>query len=154
MPAITSSYQDPKQVIKNITQNKNYWYIPIERIGVLISLHIYNISCAVNPCIHMCIDSGFRRESKRFIIRKCRSIMNLSWLRPYQCMSPHVTAESLAEGNQIDVRWMSNQFLTRRQHASHYIIIVAYLQYQLCCQSVYSYVYRFRIQKGIKAIHN
>jgi Mg2+ and Co2+ transporter CorA len=37
-------------------------------------------------------------------------------------MSPHVTAESLAEGNQIDVRWMSNQFLTRRQHASHYII--------------------------------
>ena len=38
-------------------------------------------------------------------------------------MSPHVTAESLAEGNQIDVRWMSNQFLTRRQHASHYIII-------------------------------
>ena len=46
-----------------------------ERIGVLISLHIYNISCAVNPCIHMCIDSGFRRESKRFIIRKWRSIM-------------------------------------------------------------------------------
>ena len=46
-----------------------------ERIGVLISLHIYNISCAVNPCIHMCIDSGFRRESKRFIIRKWRRIM-------------------------------------------------------------------------------
>ena len=46
-----------------------------ERIGVLISLYIYNISCAVNPCIHMCIDSGFRRESKRFIIRKWRRIM-------------------------------------------------------------------------------
>ena len=46
-----------------------------ERIGVLISLHIYNISCAINPCIHMCIDSGFRRESKRFIIRKWRGIM-------------------------------------------------------------------------------
>jgi hypothetical protein len=26
--------------------------------------------------------------------------------------------------------------------------IVAYLQYKLCCQSVYSYVYIFRIQKG------
>ena len=38
-------------------------------------------------------------------------------------MSPHVTAESLAEGNQIDARWMSNQFLARRQHASHNIII-------------------------------
>jgi hypothetical protein len=46
-----------------------------KRIWVLISLHIYNISCAVNPCIHMCIYSGFRRESKRFIIRKWRSIM-------------------------------------------------------------------------------
>lgn len=46
-----------------------------ERIGVLTSLHIYNISCAVNPCIHMCIDSRFRRESKRFIIRKWRNIM-------------------------------------------------------------------------------
>ena len=46
-----------------------------ERIGVLISLHIYNISCAVNPCIHMCIDSRFRRESKRLIIRKWRSIV-------------------------------------------------------------------------------
>jgi hypothetical protein len=29
---------------------------------------------------------------------------------------------SLAERHQIDVRWMSNQFLTRRQYASHYII--------------------------------
>ena len=38
-------------------------------------------------------------------------------------MLPHVTAESLAEGNQIDAEWMSNQFLTRRQHVSHYIII-------------------------------
>ena len=38
-------------------------------------------------------------------------------------MLPHVTAENLAEGNQIDARWMSNQFLTRRQHACHYIII-------------------------------
>ena len=46
-----------------------------KRIGVLISLYIYNIGCAVNPCIHMCIDSRFRRESKRFIIRKWRSIM-------------------------------------------------------------------------------
>jgi len=46
-----------------------------KRIGVLISLHIYTISCAVNPCIHMYIDSGFRRESKRLIIRKWRSIM-------------------------------------------------------------------------------
>lgn len=46
-----------------------------QRIGVLISLHIFNISCAVNPCIHMCIDSGFRRELKRFIIRKWRGII-------------------------------------------------------------------------------
>ena len=46
-----------------------------KRIGVLISLYIYNISCAVNPCIHLCIDSGFRRESNRFIIKKWRSIM-------------------------------------------------------------------------------
>ena len=37
-------------------------------------------------------------------------------------MLPHVTAESLVERHQIDARWMSNQFLTRRQHASHYII--------------------------------
>lgn len=37
-------------------------------------------------------------------------------------MLPHVTAESLAVRQQIDARWMSNQFLTRRQHVSHYII--------------------------------
>ena len=37
-------------------------------------------------------------------------------------MLPHVTAESLADRQQINARWMSNQFLTRRQHASHHII--------------------------------
>lgn len=43
-------------------------------------------------------------------------------------------------------------FIIKKENRS--FDIVAYLQYKLCCQSVYSYVYRFRIQMGIKAIHN
>ena len=41
-----------------------------------------------------------------------------------------------------------------RQKENRSFDIIVYLQYRLCCQSVYPDVYRFRIQKGIKPIHN